>query len=217
MEEIISVRLIGPSLWRHGIGALLGQFSDVSVREEDASASEATVLLFLLPDCGEIGRFAETPGLAETRLRRAVVLTRGTEAEICETGAQGIDVFLSIHDTPDVLRQGIHAAAAFRPFCSPHLTSDLVGALNRHAVAARHRAVRATQRRRYGSNSGLLSEREREIALLAASGHSNEEIAARCFIQVSTVKTHLGEAFRKLGIRRRSQLSSSLQARALRL
>ncbi|TAJ46171.1 MAG: LuxR family transcriptional regulator [Herbiconiux sp.] len=55
-----------------------------------------------------------------------------------------------------------------------------------------------------------LSEREREIAALALDGLSNREIAERLVLSVRTVETHLLRVFRKLGVRRRSELGAAL-------
>lgn len=52
-----------------------------------------------------------------------------------------------------------------------------------------------------------LTQREKEVATLAALGLSNEEIAEELGISVKTVKTHLSLVFQKLGIRKRSQLA----------
>lgn len=51
-----------------------------------------------------------------------------------------------------------------------------------------------------------LSEREREIALLAAAGRTNREIAAELFLSPRTVETHMSHALRKLGLRSRDEL-----------
>jgi LuxR family transcriptional regulator, maltose regulon positive regulatory protein len=50
-----------------------------------------------------------------------------------------------------------------------------------------------------------LSERELEVLALIAAGNSNEEIASRLFVSVSTVKTHINNLYRKLGTRSRTQ------------
>ncbi|MCK9893425.1 LuxR family transcriptional regulator [Frankia sp. AgB32] len=55
-----------------------------------------------------------------------------------------------------------------------------------------------------------LSSAERRVATLAARGSTNEQIARKLFITVSTVEQHLTRAYRKLGIRRRTQLSACL-------
>ena len=50
-----------------------------------------------------------------------------------------------------------------------------------------------------------LSERELEVLALIAAGKSNEEIAGKLFVSVSTVKTHVNNLFRKLEARSRTQ------------
>ncbi|MES2460643.1 MAG: helix-turn-helix transcriptional regulator [Armatimonadota bacterium] len=54
-----------------------------------------------------------------------------------------------------------------------------------------------------------LSEREKELAGLAAAGLSNAEIASRLSISLTTVKWHLQQVFAKLKIKRRDQISRS--------
>jgi DNA-binding CsgD family transcriptional regulator/energy-coupling factor transporter ATP-binding protein EcfA2 len=51
-----------------------------------------------------------------------------------------------------------------------------------------------------------ITEREREVAMLAAAGLSNRQIADRLSISVRTVDGHLYRAFAKLGIEGREQL-----------
>jgi two-component system, NarL family, response regulator LiaR len=50
-----------------------------------------------------------------------------------------------------------------------------------------------------------LSKRELEILGLLAQGHSNQEIAAKLFVSLSTVKTHNQNLFEKLDVKRRIQ------------
>ena len=50
-----------------------------------------------------------------------------------------------------------------------------------------------------------LSKRELEILSLLAQGHSNQEIAAKLFVSLSTVKTHNQNLFEKLDVKRRIQ------------
>ena len=57
-----------------------------------------------------------------------------------------------------------------------------------------------------------LSRREREIATLAAQGATNAQIAAELSVSVRTVETHLYNAFAKLGVAERSQLSDALNS-----
>jgi len=55
-----------------------------------------------------------------------------------------------------------------------------------------------------------LSEREREIAELAASGASNVEIAQTIFLSRKTVERHLSNIFAKVGVRNRTELATRL-------
>ncbi|MFF2213282.1 helix-turn-helix transcriptional regulator [Streptomyces antibioticus] len=58
-----------------------------------------------------------------------------------------------------------------------------------------------------------LSEAERRVAELAASGLTNREIGKKLFITVSTVEQHLTKVYRKLGVRRRMDLARLLEYR----
>jgi len=50
-----------------------------------------------------------------------------------------------------------------------------------------------------------LSKRELEILGLLAQGHSNQEIASKIFVSLSTVKTHIQNLYEKLDVKRRTQ------------
>ena len=60
-----------------------------------------------------------------------------------------------------------------------------------------------------------VSKRELEILGLLAQGHSNQEIAAKLYISLSTVKTHIQNLFEKLDVKRRIQAVE--KARSLNL
>ncbi len=56
-----------------------------------------------------------------------------------------------------------------------------------------------------------LTEKEMEVASLAAKGFSNKEIAAKLYVTEATVKFHLRTVFSKLDIDRRSKLARILE------
>jgi DNA-binding CsgD family transcriptional regulator len=66
-------------------------------------------------------------------------------------------------------------------------------------------------RKRSRPDPGNLTAQERRVAILAASGNTNAEIASRLFITVSTVEFHLNKVFRKLGISSRRQIAARLE------
>ncbi len=63
----------------------------------------------------------------------------------------------------------------------------------------------------------VLSVRESEVLDLAAAGLSNKEIAERLVISPNTVKFHLHEIYRILGVRNRLQASQALSQRRMGL
>jgi DNA-binding NarL/FixJ family response regulator len=67
-------------------------------------------------------------------------------------------------------------------------------------------AVRSTARPRFAEAAtvDLLTEREHDVLRLMATGATNAEIAATLIVGESTVKTHVGAIFSKLGVRDRA-------------
>jgi DNA-binding NarL/FixJ family response regulator len=55
-----------------------------------------------------------------------------------------------------------------------------------------------------------LTETERRVAQLAASGLTNREVADRSFLAVKTVEANLARVYRKLGIRSRAELGARM-------
>ena len=118
------------------------------------------------------------------------------------------------------------------PSASPELDALLVAAEAADAAAAAHReAGRQSSARAAAARAALwlaacegarpptllaapeaaeLTPREREIALLAAAGASSREIADRLVLSVRTVDNHLQNAYRKLGVTSRTELSGVL-------
>ena len=60
-----------------------------------------------------------------------------------------------------------------------------------------------------------LSERENEILRLVAQGLTNQAIADRLVISLTTVKTHVGNIFLKLGVKNRTQAIARAESRGL--
>ena len=86
---------------------------------------------------------------------------------------------------------------------------DVFESAGMELFAARARAERARVGLRPRAPSEL-TETEQRVAELAASGRRNGEIAAELFMSVRAVEANLTRAYRKLGIRSRSELALRL-------
>lgn len=89
----------------------------------------------------------------------------------------------------------------------------------RSAVALTVRAERNGAKCEGATSPGLLTvagavepltEREREIAFMAANGMTSREIADRIFVSLRTVSNHLQHVYDKLGVRSRADLRQAL-------
>ncbi len=73
----------------------------------------------------------------------------------------------------------------------------ILGAAHRVDVSPRTRTVEPS----------TLSDREREVHALLASGATNREIAAEMHLSAEAIKKHAGAIYRKLGVRNRTEAS----------
>jgi DNA-binding NarL/FixJ family response regulator len=110
-------------------------------------------------------------------------------------GASG---FLLKDATPEELLHAVRVVAAGESLLAPSVTSRLI------------RDFASRPRRGTGAADpvglGLLTEREREVLLLVASGLSNADIAERLVVSPATAKTHVSRILAKLGYHDRVQL-----------
>jgi DNA-binding CsgD family transcriptional regulator len=95
------------------------------------------------------------------------------------------------------------AASAFRRFA---LTGRAQAALVRSRHLAEHCEGARTPALSGSVEPAGLTKRERQIAVLAAKGMSNGEIAEHLTVSVRTIEGHLLNAYAKLGITTRTAL-----------
>jgi len=136
--------------------------------------------------------------LAELPETRIVILTTfETDEYVFAALAAGASGFLTKEIGPDRLREAVRVVAGGDALLSPSVTRRVVGQFA-------HRPVPAAAAG--GDRLAVLTEREREVVRLVASGLSNDEIAGELVISPLTAKTHITRAIAKLGVRDRVQL-----------
>jgi DNA-binding CsgD family transcriptional regulator len=59
-----------------------------------------------------------------------------------------------------------------------------------------------------------LTRQERQVATIVARGATNREAAATLFVNHKTIEYHLGNVYRKLGVRSRTELANALRSEA---
>ena len=92
-----------------------------------------------------------------------------------------------------------------KPFAPPLLEKAIEKAMSeKRQDILNYRVLKSNE------TQGELTVREREVAVLAGEGLSNEEIANRLQLGSETVKTHLKKIFRKLGVSNRTTLSAKM-------
>ena len=107
-------------------------------------------------------------------------------------GARG---FLLKDAGPDLLVQAVHAAANGDALIAPNVTRRLLATLVDRAPETLTQPV------------DPLTEREEEVLVLLARGHTNAEVAAELYIGLSTVKSHVASLMAKLGVRNRVEIA----------
>ena len=194
-------------LVRAGFHALVDAQPDLEVVGEAADGREAIKLAHeLRPDVVLMDiRMPGVDGLAATReiaaddglgdVRIVILTTFELDEYVFEAIRSGAAGFLVKDTKPAQLIEAVRVVAGGEALLSPSVTSRLIAEF----------AARAKERPRLEALAEL-TEREREVMALAATGLSNEEIAQRLVVSAATAKTHLSRAMVKLGARDRAQL-----------
>jgi DNA-binding CsgD family transcriptional regulator len=138
------------------------------------------------------------------QLRAAVELGMGSSPRL--------ETIRALVELGAALRRANQRAEARLPLQQAADNAKLGGALALYERARTELAATGARPRRDALLSGpaSLTPSERRIAELAASGHSNREIAQALFVTPKTVEYHLRNAYRKLDIKTRSELAQAL-------
>lgn len=195
------------SLIRAGLRLILDGAEDIEVAGEAADGEAAvTFAARFAPDVVLVDiRMPVLDGIAATKRLtalpqppRVIVLTSfDTDGFILEALRAGASGFLLKDTAPADIVSAVRAAARDDLRFSPAVLRRIVA-----AAASRPPAPEVRQDR-----LAALSERERGIAHAVARGLTNSEISSEFFLSVATVKTHIANAFTKLGVTNRVQLA----------
>lgn len=146
----------------------------------------------------EATRLLAGPGSADP-LNVVIATTFDLDEYVYRALRDGACGFLLKDGSPALLTEAVRAAAAGGSMISPSITVRLL----RHMSAP---AAPAAQPER--SPSEPLTARELDVVRLVARGRTNEEVAGELYVTVSTVKTHLANAQRKLRARNRVEIAA---------
>uniref|UniRef100_A0A942T244 Response regulator transcription factor n=1 Tax=Neobacillus citreus TaxID=2833578 RepID=A0A942T244_9BACI len=183
---------------RAGIVALLQDADDVEVvgQASDGRSAVTTVL-------------RERPDVVLMDLRMPQLDGDRATAEILRSAPDVRVLILTTYESDDQILAAIEAGATGYLLKAAPESEILAGvrATARGETALAPSAAAALVRRTTGGNRGVpsLSPRELDVLRLVAQGNSNPAIGRALFLSETTVKTHLGHVFDKLGVNDRTR------------
>ncbi|MEU6930165.1 response regulator transcription factor [Streptomyces sp. NPDC046385] len=203
------------ALLRSAFKVLVNSEPDMEVVAEAADGAEAVALArsaradVVLMDI----RMPGTDGLAATRMitadpelsavRIVMLTTFEVDEYVVQSLRAGASGFLGKGAEPEELLGAIRIAAAGEALLSPVATKGLIAKFLAQGGGADPEDGSGPA---YSERLTALTAREREVLVLVAGGHSNDEIAERLDVSPLTVKTHVNRTMAKLGARDRAQL-----------
>lgn len=201
MPERIRVLVVDDHpIVRQGLVAYLGTRDDITVVGEAADGHGAIAAAARLhPDVVLLD-------LVMPRMD-GVEATRRLLELVPDTRVLVLTSFAAEDQVVDAVRAG--AAGYLLKDVEPADISAAIGAVHRgdaflHPEAAAH-VIAAVHHDDQPSGVEQLTPRERDVLALVGEGRSNREIAQQLTVTEKTVKTHVSNVLRKLGVRDRTQ------------
>jgi DNA-binding NarL/FixJ family response regulator len=161
----------------------------------DGRAPVAAALAELQPDVVLVDDMQGSPLVLE-RLK-----------EVAEHAPRAQSLLLALDMREDFLAEAFEAGASavisktVHPVALGTLVRETTAGTVVHSFTARSRSARERL------EDCPLTDREREILRLVAAGHTNSDIARMLWVTEPTVKFHLSNTYRKLGVSNRTEAS----------
>jgi DNA-binding NarL/FixJ family response regulator len=195
------------ALLRDGFRSILDREEDIEVVAEAGDGTEALAAAAQTsPDVVLMDiRMPRMDGLTATRRlletpsppRILVLTTYDTDQHLYEALRAGASGFLLKDVRAAQLLSAVRTVAAGEELYAPTVLRRIV---------ASYVDTQRPRPRSPNNQLAVLSQREREVSLLIASGMSNTEIASHLVLSEATVKTHVNRILAKLGVRDRVQV-----------
>jgi|SRR5579871_4363813 len=187
-------------LYREGLISCLSQrFQRSAILDGDSSDAGLSALFSFRPDLLVLDKTStkafEIARMIRQRTLGTTIVACGveeTESEVVACAEAGIAGYVTPDGSDKDLLAAIHHAQRGELRCSPRMAALL---FKRVGTLARSRP----------SETGRLTERERQILGLVKNGMSNKEIARTLQIGTATVKNHVHNILEKMNVERRSQ------------
>jgi two-component system, NarL family, nitrate/nitrite response regulator NarL len=199
----------GQPLFLDAIARVIRQDVGLALVREVADGREALGAIHeLAPDVAVLGvpldglgvaRLAATIARDGLRTRVVALLPEPDAGAAFEMVAAGAAACLTRAVDPAALRRAVFAAAGGETVLAAELQTGLA-----REIRLRHR-----------ERGPLLTTREREVLGLVADGRSTAQIAGRLHLSPTTIKTHLANAYEKLGVSDRAAAVAAGMRRGL--
>jgi DNA-binding NarL/FixJ family response regulator len=189
---------------RTGFRLILEAEDDITVIGEASDGEEAVAAVRRLrPDIVLMDiQMPKLDGLAATRrigaddrtTSRVIILTTFEQDDyVFEALRSGASGFLLKNGPSDELVHAIRVVAAGEALLTPAITRRVIKEYTRRPAPQHDKRL------------DRLTDREREVLRLLATGKSNAELASELHLGEGTVKTHISHLLSKLGLRDRVQ------------
>lgn len=202
--EVVSVAICSPSLsMREGLRSILAREESLCVTEVPLLLQQAIVwiektrphiVLYDVMSTVETLTFLAAMQHSNAPTKTIILLEDFFEEFVMHAAQQGAVGCLLRSTSPQELIKAIYATYDGEPWLSRRLLAKLLSNAYGRSV---NPSSPATQ----------LTIRQRQIVGLVSTGMSNRDIAAKLFITDATVRAHLNDIFKKLGLHDRVELA----------